>query len=391
MKEINVIKKNLYPKIKNLISKRNNKFKQCVGRYTQSRSKELYDVAPCDRIYFGAEEINDFYKSMGIDEKTIHENIQDAYYFSIPNFNPRAAKDEFTVAVLCIIRYYYLEKKKKELELASIYLAFSGKFYPSIHSGSFPVVQPSQYRYIMEYVVNNELSNRFNIKKEKSIFGVIRSICNTWIDTYGDLLRDFSDEDVVYLIQQLHDRIKSFMTNIASIYYKLYEKKDKYFTYDGESYDEDNFHLADNDSLKIERYVEKTMSYLNNNSVNYKYCKMASDSNVRVDEVKSIIESILDENDNLVFVKELIRIIITVYFETDKEHELSDINFITSSIAAKPNTKNKQIIREKEIIETWLSDNSPRYRKRRSREATKSSYQKSVLYYFVLIIYNSNK
>ncbi len=37
------------------------------------------------------------------------DNNKGAYYFDIPSFNLRAAKDEFTVALLCVV----LAKKKK--------------------------------------------------------------------------------------------------------------------------------------------------------------------------------------------------------------------------------------------------------------------------------------
>jgi hypothetical protein len=41
---------------------------------------------------------------------------------------------------------------------------------------------------------------------------------------------------------------------------------------------------------------------------------------------------------------------------------------------------------QKEIIEMWLDKNSPQYRKRKSREATKNSYYKSILTYYALVI-----
>ena len=35
------------------------------------------------------------------------------------------------------------------------------------------------------------------------------------------------------------------------------------------------------------------MTYITTHTVNYKFCKMASDSNIKTDEIKSIIESIM--------------------------------------------------------------------------------------------------
>ena len=385
------IKKNLYPLVETSIKKNMNKVKQCVGRFMNSRSEDLYDIAPCSRIFFGANDLEDFYKSIGFTEKDVISKIENAYFFNISNFNPRAAKDPFTEAVLCIIRYFYINNRPKETELYSIYLAFSGKFYPSIHSGSFPVVQPSEYRYIMEYVVNNELSNRYDIKREKSVFGVIKSISNTWIKTYGDKLKRFEDEDITYLIQQLHNRIKSFMKNIADVYYKVYDKKDVYFNYNSDNLDNDNYRIADNDAVRMERYTEKTMNYLNARTVNYKLCKMCADQNIKTDEVKSIIETILNDRDEIVLVRELVRLTISIYLVENRDKDITDISFINSSITPKPNTKNPDILRQKQIIEGWLDEKSPTYRKRKSRPATKNSYYNAILTYFVLSIFEANK
>lgn len=381
----------VYPHIQNSMKKNVSKYKQCIGRFIDRRSSQLYDIAPCDRIYYGVEDLQDYWKSTGIDEKIVQNGIDKTYYAEIAKFNPRAAKDTLTVAQLCTVRYFYLNKNQKELELSCIYLAFSGKFYPSIHHGSFPTVQPSEYRHIMEYVVNNELSNKYDIKIHGSIFKAVLSICNTWINTYGGRLKDFDDDDVVYLIQQLHDRIKSFIQNIAKVYYKVYKDKDRYLAYDSDNLGEENYRLADNDSLKIERAVENTMTYINTNSIDYRLCKISSDSNVKTDELKSIMESILSNNQNMIEVKEVSRIIISEYFLASKTKDIRDVDFITKSISPKPNSKNPNILRQKEIIEGWLSENSQAYLRRRSREATKNSYFKCVLSYIVLIIQNANK
>lgn len=390
-----IILQKIYPLLENSLKTNSNKFKKVVQEFIQSRSKELYDIAPYDRIYFGLEDMDAFYKAINISPDVIKNYLKDTYYFNMANFNPAAAKDEFTIAMICIIRYYYLKKMKKELELACIYLSFSGKFYPSIHYGRFPVSTPREHEHVMTYVVNNELSNKYDLKREGSILGAIRSISLTWIDGYSDRFKSFDDEDVAYLIQQLHNRIKSFLTNIAEVYYKVYEDKDRYLTYDSDrTVDGDEgtmVSLADNDSLKADRAVEKTMVHINNFSVNTKLCKMASDSNVKTAEVYSIIESILADNENIKEVKEFVSLIIYDYMANSDTKDLRNIDFISYSISPKPNTKNPAILRQKEILEKWLDKNSPNYRRRKSRAATQSSYFKSVMTYFTLVINEANK
>lgn len=382
---------NIYPLVVNSMKTNLNKYKKNIGEFINARSKELYDIAPYTRIYWTGEDDDKFFKSINISKSIVSSHLQKTYYASIASFNPRCAKDPFTVTQLMVIRYFLKKNMKKELELACIYLAFSGSFYPSIHYGSFPKVQPSEYRHVMEYVVNNELSMKFDLKKEGSVIGAIRSICMTWIDSYKNRFNECDDEDVVYLLQQLHNRIKSFMKNIAELYYKIYNDKDVYLAYDSDSAEQDNFRVADNNSLKAEKYTASAMTYITTHTVNYKFCKMVADQNVKTDEVKSIIETIQMDNENLVLIREFMNIMIVLYMQETGNVTVTDLDFMTKSITAKPNSKDKNVIRQKEIIEKLLDENSPAYRRRRSRIPTKNSYHRSLIAYYALVINAANK
>ena len=381
----------IYPMVEKALKTNASKYKANIGKFINARQKELYDIAPYTRIPFSGEDADNYFKSLGITEANVLSHIQKTYYYNIASFNPRCAKDPLTCTQLMVIRYFSLKNMKKELELACIYLAFSGSFYPSIHYGSFPKVQPSEYRHVMEYVINNKLSMKFDIKREGSVFGAVRSICNTWLDSYKNELKSADDEDCVYIIQQLHNRIKSFMKNIAELYYEVYDNKDVYLAYNSDSAEQDSFRVADNDSLKAERYTATAMTYITTHSINYKFCKMASDSNIKTDEIKSIIETIQMDKNNLILIKEFMNIIIVEYLKDHQDKSITGIDFITASIAAKPNSKNKNIIRQKEIIEILLDENSPQYRRRRSRIATKNSYHRALIAYYTLVINAANK
>jgi hypothetical protein len=382
---------NLYPLVETGLKNNLISYKRCIGRFIEARNKELYDTVPCSRTYFGANEIADFFDSIKVDKSAATTAISKTYYNDIDPFNPAAAKDEFSVALLMGIRYFLVNKMQKELEISSIYLAFSGKFYTSIHSQKFQYNINNEYRHVMEYVLNNELSYKFDLKKEGNIFNAIKSICITWLNSYKSKIISMRDEDAVYVIQQLHNRIKSFLGNFATVYYKVWEDKDKYLSYAEDDLSDDNYHIADNDALRVERYVETTMMRMNGSSVDVAICSRSANPNVKVSEVKSIIESIVMDNKNIPEIKELIRLIISTYMQTSTSKDIRGIDFISKSITPKPNTKDPNAIRQKEIIEKWLDTNSPAYRKRKSREATKISYHKSVMTYFVLLIHNVNK
>lgn len=389
MKVTRVAVNKIYPIVEKSLQKNTPAYKKNVQEFIKDRFKDLYDIVPVRRIPFGSEDIDSFFKAMKIDKNEITQCLSETYYWNM-NFNPRAAKDEFTMTMMMVIRYFLLKNKQTDAEISTIYLAFSGKFYPSIHSQKFKI-PPEKYRHIMEYVLNNVLTQKYDLKREGSVFGAVRSICKTWLRTYTPKFKNPDDEDVADMIQQLHGRIKSFLGNIAAAYYDTYEKRDSYFAYASDSNDQDSFRIADNDSLLAERCVENAMNWITTKQVDYKLCKWASDKNVKVDEIKSIIESIQEDSDNLLLIREMMQLIIADYFSISKTKDVTSYEFINKSIVAKPNSKNKYVIRQKEIIEYFLDENSPAYRKRKSRPDTKSSYYKSILTYYVLVINESNK
>lgn len=391
MKVTRVAVNKIYPVVDNSLSKSANvtAYKKNIENFIKARSTDLYDTVPMRRIPFLQEDIDDFFKAVKIDKNQITSFLTETYYWNM-NFNPRAAKDEFTMTMMMVIRFFILKNKMKDAEISAIYLAFSGKFYPSIHSQKWKI-PPEQYRYVMEYVLNNVLTMKYDLKREGSVFGAVRSICLTWLNTYKSKFKNPDDEDIADMIQQLHGRIKSFLGNIASAYYDAYAKKDVWFTYSSDSNEQDTYRVADSDSLLAERCVENAMNVITSRQVNYKLCRYASDKNVKTDEIKSIIESIQEDPDNLPLIRELYQIIVAEYFNESKEKDVSSYDFIAKTIVAKPNTKNKNIIRQKQIIEEFLNENSPAYRKRKSRDATRSSYHRSILTYYVLVMNEANK
>ena len=240
----------------------------------------------------------------------------------------------------------------------------------------------------MEYVVNNNLSQKYDLASKGSVIGAIESIGLTWIDTYKNKFKSYSDEDIVYLVQQFHSRIGSFMKNIAEEYYKAYEDKDSYMAYSSDSFDSEDFHIADNDSLKTERLAEAVMNRITSTGIDYKIAKACSDENITPNEAKAVIESITMNKDNLADIKELVSLIISTYFATHEDKDCTNISFITFTVAPKPNAKQKEIIRQKEIIENFLCESGTAYMRRRSRLATKNSYERCVKMYFALTIHD---
>ncbi len=386
--DTSAIKNELYPLVKESMDKSitRNKYKKVVNDFIANRATALYDTLPCDRIICTESEMDKLFIALGIDKKIVKEVINNTYWGPIDNFRPLACKHEYTILMMAVVRYFLIEEKDRKMaELSMLYLSFSGKFYPSLHYRSYPTVTP--VRHIMEYVVNNTLSKKFDLTTYGSVFGAVKSVGCTWLDTYKDRFKEFTDEDIWYLVQQLYSRIGSFIKNIATEYYDAYENGD-YIAYSSDSYDPDDFHLADSDTLKISKYTEKTMNKINSTGIDYKLSKACSNQDITPNEVKAVIESIIGNRDNIPEIKELIGLMIALYFATG-ERDLSNIKFITFTVAPKPNAKQKEIIRMKEIIENWLCESGTAYMRRRSRDATRNSYERAVRMYFAVTIHNA--
>lgn len=387
-KDTHAIKDLVYPLVEKALknSKIKNNYKKYLNDFFSKRSDDVYDSLPCSRILCSESEMDNLFSILEIDKHDVENAISQTYYAKISNFNPKAALHPFTVTQLSVIRYFVLANSSKDIDTAVLLLAFSGKFYPSLHYRSYPTVVP--VRHVMEYVVNNRLSQKYDLASKGSVMGAIQSIAGTWLNTYKPKMKSYDDEDVVYLIQQLHSRIGSFMKNIAEEYYKVYDDKDIYMAYSSDSFEQGDYHLADNDALKVERLTEATMSAITSNGIDYKLCKACSDENITPNEAKAVIESIVMNKENIFKMKELISLMIGTYFASTTDKDASNIAFITFSVAPKPNTKQQEILRQKEIVEEFLVESGTAYMRRKSRMATKNSYERCVRMYFALLIHN---
>ena len=385
-----VVLTELYPKVEKSLQANKNKWKKLMSDFFQSRASSLYDIAPIDRMFFSKDDEDELYNTLKISKQEITDILQRTYYYNMQGFqsDQATAKDEHTVLSLTILRYFIIKNDQKDAELAMLYLSFSGKIYASAHFKSFPIT-PENYRHVMEYAINN-MSNKYDIVKYGSVIGTVRSLGDTWIKSYKSRFKDYDDEDVVYLIQQLKSRISAFIKNIAKEYYKAFDNRE-YITYDSDNVTSDEYHLADSDSLKLERVIDKSYSKLETTTTDFRLCKMCADSNVRTDELKSIIDSIMTNPENFKMVKELIRNICTYYFLEGKSKDVTSVEFISFSISPKPNSKNELYLRDREILEALLLKNSDKYKTRSKRAATKISYNNSLLKYFVFLIHEANK
>ena len=383
-----IIVENIYPLVDETMGKKSIALKSCIERFIHRRQDSLYDYAPVDRIYFRKADVDDFFNSISVKEKEITSFLPQLYYWKAEEL--QACKDEFTLTCLMTLRWLLKNKPNdaKLIELTSMYFAFSGKIYASCHYNLWRNYTPK--REVMDYVINYMLTNKFDIVKTKSVWGAMRNLTMTWLERYKDeLADDITDERVVYIIHQLHNRVLAFLKNIANAYYDAYENK-KYINAESDNYSQDNYRIANNNSTIIASITEKTMIYFANTQVNISICYSVSGSGVDPYDVKSIFETILSDNKRLDDLRFVINILLTDFCKNNPDvKDITGPKFIAHSISMKPNTKDQNIIELKNIILNWLNT-SDRY-KHIKTQATKNNYYKAILSYIAITVNMANK
>ena len=89
--------------------------------------------------------------------------------------------------------------------------------------------------------------------------------------------------------------------------------------------------------------------------------------------------------------REYITLLIALYFQNNTSKDVRDLSFISYSIKVTPNSKNKYVLRKKELLDLILLNNSEHFARRRSRAATESAYYRAINAYFALTIQKANK
>ena len=381
----NYILDELYPLVKSKLDNKNieRKFISNIAQFFNAKSTQINDIAPYTNIYFNQSDLDKLFKSIDITEKEVIDILSKCWFWD-QDIRPKCTKEPYVEVLMCAIRYYIISNNIKYTEMITIYLLFSGKFYASIYSSlwRFPV-NPS----IMDYVINNNLSDKYDLKKEGTVFKAIKKLANTYLDKYSKDIasRDHSDNDFKNNIQQLRDREKSFLGNIFTSYIEAAESK-SYLNYETDNLDPDKFRITDNDSAKASRITESAIGILTTQKVSREYCNNAHDSRVKSEQVQSILENIiLSDKNNIPQLKRVINIMICDFMSGNPGVPVNSAAFLSYAITAKPNTKNDLVIEMKTTILSWLEQDAV-YRKRSATKATAISYYRSIVCYLAQVI-----
>lgn len=356
------------------------RFQSEVKDFIDRKSDTLFLAGPSKRLYFSDTERSRFYPLLGTTQSDIIRckkltPVKDGWY---------KLDSDFNILMALAISNFQRQNKMKEVQSACTMMALS--MYASLHSKYFKY-EPNEN--IMNYTINN-LSNKFKIKQFGNLFKTIVYTVTSTHETYASEIADGSDENIRKYIIAVHTRLNGFLFKIAQEFYKNH-KEGKYLNTEEDNYSDENFYIADNNSLLINRTAENATFAMINKGLDVRLANIAANiGQISSSALRNAINSIISDCDDEI--KDFITLILQLYLEGGENPPESIrskrfINFCLE-IYIKSNTNDASILKIKEILDRWLVKCSPNYNKT-ERIATKNNFRKSLFIYFILIIQQS--
>lgn len=327
-----VLAERLYPKIQNAFKDQNNiKFLiSSIQKYADKHSDILLSSDMSQRLIFSDSDKAIIYKATGIDEKEVKDSIAAA---PMIKSTWQKATNPFYMLSLLVIHYFFNQNDKKSMSYADAVTVYLGYLlYTTNHKASFPYAPNKQ---CMDYTINN-LNNRFLIKQEGTIQRVIEhTVVSAMHERFATEALRGSDEDFNSIISSLDTRVSSFITNIADEFYANH-KQGKYIFHEDEDLSEDNFHLSDNRSFKIDRVVQLVTSDIITKGFDQNNCiKRAISINPGVSEKKldAMLRTIIEFD--MESISDMISSILTLFLYKGSANTINDVKtmkFISESL-----------------------------------------------------------
>lgn len=351
---------------------------KAVIDYVDYNSEMLLTMDMSNRYSFGDKDRQVIYNFIGVTEDEIINAVNNSkIYKGNKNHN-----NPFYIS--CMLAMYQLMKDNKSKEAMIVMTYMSLLMYTSIHKGFFKY---GVNRQIMDYVIAH-LDNSFALRNMPSIYAFIQDNAATTFNTYTSRIKKCNDEDITYVIDALHTRLKGKMRKISNLYYDAH-KNGNYLNADEDSYNDTEFHEIDNNSFAIDRLANKIYIRMINHQFDDRLIKYAiTRSDVSYQKLKNLIDDIIsDDVDNQV--KDYLVAMIEYYLRMsgrtfDSIARGEYITYMKSAYAS--NTEMKQMVFIKNTLDKWLNDHMMVVGRLNYGKTAKLSYKKAVYMFFVFLI-----
>lgn len=373
----NLLKTNALLQVKEVI--------RFIATYIDKHSSSLIITGPYEKILFiEANDANPLFKLLGVEKSQITSIIKQC---SLIKSNFMTLNNPFFFLLVALIMIYSDNSSDKLCaeanQMCQLYLAI--RFYSARQSRIWKYGPKKE---IMDYTINN-LNNKYVLKSEKTIIGMLKYLAKSNDDMVGEALRkNHYDKDFKYYITNISTRINNTLANIWKEY-DANSKNKKYLNSDASFYtnddSEDQLKELNNISTVIMNICDRVYHYLKNNAMDSDILKDASTiTKIKSSSIQYTLEEIIA--DETTILREIITLILQLFL-TDMKNTSNMVKskyfaIYCMNVYKISNSKDKGVLRIKDILNDWIKKYGSQYM-RLNREATIINFRKAIYIYIV--------
>lgn len=375
-----IIVDSLYPTVKANLAKKENQvaLKKAVGEYLDRNMVYLTKIGPMDQIVITETDRKAIYDATGLTPEKVLDVLKQSPEIKQSGEN---MKEPFNTVCTLAIKYFYEVGNKEMTSISLVYLTMS--MYPSLFSKYYKFKPNEQ---VMNYTINN-LSQKFKIKQLGTLYAALIETSTGTFKLHKDRLKEGTDKNIIRFVLDIKTRQNSLMKKIKNEY-EMNKSNKLYINLDSDSYEEDNYHEADNNTFAIERIANSVLMKLTVNGPDMRNVNMSAKiCKVSVSELRNYVNTMVT-NENREDIKTVLESILFLFLFNDKNSvdEINSSKFLLYclDIYKKSNTTDENIIRIKKVLDKWLEDMGTY--KKTQRAATINNFRRALFLFFVITI-----
>lgn len=347
-----------------------------IGRYIDQNSTVLMALDMSERYSFGDSDRQVVYTCLGVTGDFMDESIQRAKQICKSN---KIQSNSFYCATILAMHFLLAKKMEKEARILMVYMSLM--MYTSMHKGFYKYGANKE---IMAYTLAH-LDKAYSIRQFPSLFAYLENNASVTFETYQDRLKRADDTDLTWVANALWDRLKGKLRKISNAYYTNHASGN-YLNSDSDSYTEDDFHEADNNSFMIDRLANKIYIKLLNHQYDDRLLKYAiTRSDTSLIKLKNLVDDIIDTDTNMNLKRFLSQSIEYYLLNSGRGFESIGrgeyITYMKSGYASNANIQ--QLINMKAQLDTWVTENMVSIGRARYGKTAMLSYKKALYMFFV--------
>jgi hypothetical protein len=412
LEALSLIYDEVYPKIQEAVKRGSlllNPVKKELSLFADKNANILQTNIIGKQLLFNKQTEEKILNAIGIDPKRLLELFKESEYFK--QFGQLQLREQllFSIPLIMLSKEFY--DKGKLAESQFLYMSAFYKPYATVVFKYFGKYEVNEDQ--MRYTVEN-LSERYDIKKQGTLYGVIGKMAESSFDNYiaSSKTKTFTDRELhVIFTAGIYSRLNSFVQTIFGEYQKNKGKKlyfdDPTFEGSGDSAGETFERDIQSDSAVKDQLTKKAVMILNKNLPDEKLLEMAakygfvgtgatygqySYSGVYTSILRNVVLEIIEKyyKDLPILIESIIgSFLFEMNPSTGQKFTAKDlrtamfINHSSQTFRRSPNTKNENTLRVRNMIAEMLENVSTEYV---NWGTTKKSALKYALHFYLLMI-----